>query len=98
ATWVLAAAGIHRRRSETHREFAHRTRQTGLLNDAAVDSFDRLAGRMDRVLFSRGGADGADRSAADAESAAIKASARRRVAWWQRLLLVLDPRDLLSTG
>jgi transglutaminase-like putative cysteine protease len=99
ATWVLAAASAHRRRSETHLEFATRVRNLGLLSEEANGALERLAHRMDRALYAPDRAQVSRRSdalAARSESAVIRRSARRRIAWWQQISLIVDPRDLLG--
>ena len=100
ATWLLAAAGAHRRRAETHLEFVDRVRRLGVLTRDADDALERLARRMDRALYgppAAGGAAAPDALAAWADSAAIRRSARRRIAWWQQLTLLVDPRALVSS-
>ncbi len=99
ATWVLAAASAHRRRSETHLEFAARVRKLGLLGNEGDEALERLAHRMDRVLYAPNMGDpdrNQDATAAWAESATVRRSARRRIAWWQQLSLIVDPRDLIG--
>ncbi|MHB1987379.1 MAG: DUF3488 and transglutaminase-like domain-containing protein [Acidimicrobiales bacterium] len=101
AVWVLAAASAHRRRAETHLEFVDRVRRLGLLSDAGNEALDKLAERMDRTLYGPEGAESAlraDAVAAWAESATVRRSARRRIAWWQQAFLLVDPRDLLGPG
>ena len=101
AGWMLAAAGAHRRRAETHLEFTDRVRRLGILTPAACDALTRLASRMDRLWYAPPGAGAAspgEAAAAWAEAATIRRAARRRIAWWQRLALVVDPRDLLRTA
>jgi transglutaminase-like putative cysteine protease len=100
-TWLLAAAGAHRRRAETHLEFVQRVRRLGMLSDDAVGALEQLAERMDRALYAPvGGRQGtaADAAAAWAESATVRRSARRRIAWWQQISLVVDPRDLIGSS
>lgn len=93
---TLAAAGAHRRRSETHREFAQRVRSLGILNEEANGALTRLAEREDRLLYGRGEVDERSALTARAESALVRRAARRRIAWWQQLFMVVDPRDLLG--
>ncbi|MHB8457872.1 MAG: DUF4129 domain-containing protein, partial [Acidimicrobiales bacterium] len=98
ASWVLAAAGAHRRRSETHIEFVDRVRRLGVLTHEANEALEALAHRMDRALYapSQGGVAEEDSKAAWSESATIRRSARRRISWWQQVSLLVDPRDLLG--
>ncbi|MGO9912112.1 MAG: transglutaminase domain-containing protein [Acidimicrobiales bacterium] len=99
ANWVLAAASAHRRRSETHLEFAARVRNLGLLGQEGDEALERLAHRMDRALYAPDRGDSArraDASAAWSDSALVRRSARRRIPWWQQLSLIVDPRDLLG--
>ncbi len=98
AVATLAVAGAHRRRAETHREYAERVRVLGLLGDDASDALFSLAARMDRLLYSGGGPSRAESRVAWAESAAVRRSARRNVPWWHQALLFVDPRDLLPVG
>ena len=101
AGWLLAIAGAHRRRAETHLEFADRVRRLGILTPDACDALGRLATRMDRLWYApveAGGASAVEAAAAWADAATIRRAAKRRIAWWQRLALVVDPRDLLRTS
>ena len=95
---MLAAGGTHRRRAETHREFADRVRFLGLLNDQASEALSSLAKRMDRFVYAPAAPTADDARSAWAESKVVCRSARRRVPRWQRLSLLVDPRDLLGSA
>lgn len=92
---VLAAAGMHRRRAETFQEFATRVRVSGVLTTDADAAFDRLAQTANRALFAPHSPTAEESQAAGADSAIVRRSARRSMAWWAKILLQLDPRDLL---
>ncbi|MGD0592901.1 MAG: transglutaminase domain-containing protein [Acidimicrobiales bacterium] len=92
---VLAAAGFHRRRAETFHEFVRRVRLAGALTSDADDAFARLADTTNRALFARLPPTEEESRLAVTDSVAIRRSARRSMAWWVKLLLQLDPRDLL---
>jgi transglutaminase-like putative cysteine protease len=95
-TWMLAAAGAHRRRAETHLEFVDRVRRLGLLNADALAALERLARGVDRALYSRSPAGGPVASAAWSDAAVVRRAIRRKISWWQKISVVLDPRDLLG--
>ncbi|HLI43811.1 MAG TPA: transglutaminase-like domain-containing protein [Acidimicrobiales bacterium] len=95
-TWMLAAAGAHRRRAETHLEFVDRVRRLGLLNAEALAALERLARSVDRALYSRSPAGGSAADAAWSDAAAVRRAIRRKISWWQKISVVLDPRDLLG--
>jgi transglutaminase-like putative cysteine protease len=92
---VLAAAGLHRRRAETFQEFATRVRVSGVLTMEADAAFDRLAQTANQALFAPMPPTPEQSRAAGADSAAVRRSARRSMGWWAKILLQLDPRDLL---
>jgi hypothetical protein len=96
AVVALAAAGLHRRRAETFQEFAKRVHVTGMLNEDAGTALDRLAQASNRALFARHSLTDDESRRAVSDSVAIRRSARRSMAWWAKLLLQLDPRDLLA--
>ncbi len=95
---VLAAAGYHRRRTETYSEFAQRVRLSGVLSPSAEDAFRRLVLDVNRASFGRGGLPRVDIDRAVSDARAVRKSAWRRVSWRQRLVAELDPRDLLSAA
>jgi hypothetical protein len=95
AVTVLAAAGLHRRRAETFQEFARRVRVAGVLTDEADSALRRLAEASNRALFARVPPTVEDSRAAIVDSVAVRRSARRSMSWWAKILLQLDPRDLL---
>lgn len=97
AVVALAAAGLHRRRAETFQEFATRVRVAGLLNDDAETALARLAETSNRALFGRQRLTDDDSRRAVNDSVAIRRSARHSMAWWAKILLQLDPRDLLAS-
>jgi transglutaminase-like putative cysteine protease len=92
---VLAAAGVHRRRAETFQEFAARVRVSGVLTSDADAAFDRLAQTANRALFAPRPPTADESHAAGADSAIVRRSARRSMGLWAKILLQLDPRDLL---
>jgi transglutaminase-like putative cysteine protease len=96
AVVALAVAGVHRRRAETFQEFATRVRRAGVLNNNAETALDRLAVSSNRALFARQGLTDDDSRRAASDAVAVRRSARRSMAWWAKLLLQLDPRDLLA--
>jgi len=96
AVVALAAAGLHRRRAETFQEFARRVRVAGLLNSDAETAFDRLAETSNRALFGRRRLTEDDSRRAVRDSVAVRRAARHSMAWWAKILLQLDPRDLLA--
>jgi hypothetical protein len=94
AITVMAAAGFHRRRAETFQEFTRRIRITGALTSEADDALSRLADTTNRALFARQPPTPEETVRAVADSVLVRRSARRSMAWWAKLLLQLDPRDL----
>jgi transglutaminase-like putative cysteine protease len=96
AVVALAAAGLHRRRAETFQEFATRVRLAGLLNEDAERALSRLADTSNRALFARQPLGHEEPRGALADSVAVRRSARRSMAWWAKILLQMDPRDLLA--
>lgn len=99
ATWLLATAGVHRRRAETNSEFVDRVRRLGLLAPDSVAALERLAAGVDRALYGRpDGPAATDPARTWADSAQVRRSLRRRLSLWQKISAVLDPRDLLGTA
>jgi transglutaminase-like putative cysteine protease len=96
AVVALAAAGLHRRRAETFQEFATRVRIAGVLDDDAEGALERLADTSNRALFAREVLDDDESRRATADSVAVRRSARHSMAWWAKILLQMDPRDLLA--
>jgi hypothetical protein len=96
AVVALAVTGVHRRRAETFQEFATRVHRAGVLNNNAETALDRLAVSSNRALFARQGLTDDDSRRAASDAVAVRRSARRSMAWWAKLLLQLDPRDLLA--
>jgi transglutaminase-like putative cysteine protease len=96
AVVALAAAGLHRRRAETFQEFATRVRVAGVLNQEAESALTRLADTSNRALFARQPLSDDEPRRARSDSVAVRRSAGRSMAWWARLLLQLDPRDLFA--
>jgi hypothetical protein len=96
AVMALAAAGVHRRRAETFQEFAHRVRVAGVLTDDADTALRRLAETSNLALFAGRPMTDEEPRRATSDSVAVRRSARRSMAWWTRILLQLDPRDLLA--
>jgi transglutaminase-like putative cysteine protease len=95
---ALAAAGLHRRRSETLAEFARRVQLAGLLTDEASQALGRVVQATNSTYFSlsRPTPDNVDAARTDARI--ICRSARRSISWWLRVLMSLDPRDLIGQG
>jgi hypothetical protein len=58
-------------------------------------AFDRLAQTANQALFAPMPPTPEQSRAAGADSAAVRRSARRSMGWWAKILLQLDPRDLL---
>jgi hypothetical protein len=98
AVGVLAAAGMHRRRAETFVEFSQRVRRAGALTSEADEALTRLADIANRALFARLPPSEDDSRRAVADSVVVRRSARRSMSWWAKLLLQLDPRDLISAS
>ena len=98
AVGVLAAAGMHRRRAETFVEFSQRVRRAGALTREADEALTRLADIANRALFARLPPSEDDSRRAVADSVVVRRSARRSMSWWAKLLLQLDPRDLISAS
>jgi hypothetical protein len=98
AVGVLAAVGIHRRRAETFVEFSQRVRRAGALTSEADEALTRLADVANRALFARLPPSADDSRSALADSVVVRRSARRSMSWWAKLLLQLDPRDLISAS
>jgi hypothetical protein len=96
AVLALAAAGLHRRRAETFQEFAARVRTAGMLSDEAEGALVRLAEASNRALFARQALTGDEPRRAFSDSVVVRRSARHSMAWWARILLQLDPRDLFA--
>jgi transglutaminase-like putative cysteine protease len=95
---VLAAAGYHRRRTETYSEFAQRVRLAGVLSGAGDDALRRLALEVNRAAFGRGPLSRGDISRAAVDARTVSRAAWRRVTWRQRLVAELDPRDLFRVA
>ncbi len=95
---LLEAAGFHRRRAETHVEFARRIHLAGVLPANGDAALGRLVDRLDRVSFGPRMLTATEVSAAAGEAAEVRRGMRRAVRRWQRLLLELDPRDLRRLG
>jgi hypothetical protein len=96
AVLALAAAGLHRRRAETFQEFAARVRVAGMLSDEAEGALLRLAETSNRALFARQALTSDEPRRAFSDSVVVRRSARHSMAWWARILLQLDPRDLFA--
>ena len=92
---ALAAAGYHRRRTETYSEFAQRVRLAGVLSSPADDCLRRLTLDLNRACFGRGPLAAADLVRAASYARVVRRAAWRKVSWRQRLLAELDPRDLV---
>jgi len=95
---VLAAAGYHRRRTETYSEFAQRVRLAGVLPSPADDALRRLAIEVNKACFGRGPLPRADIAQAASDARAIRRAAWKRVSWRQRVVAELDPRDLVRVA
>ncbi len=96
AIGVLAATGLHRRRAETFLEFARRVRRAGALTSEADEALTRLADSANRALFARLPPTREESRRAASDLLVVRRAARRSMGWWSKLLLQLDPRDLLT--
>jgi transglutaminase-like putative cysteine protease len=95
---ALAAAGLHRRRAETLTEFARRVQLAGLLTDDASLALSRVVRATNSTYFSRLRPTTENVEAAREDSRLVCRSARRSISWWLRVLMSLDPRDLIGQG
>ena len=91
---TLDLAGIRRRRAETYLELARRVTSTGVLSDEAELAFRNLARLATTASYA--GAPPGDFAARQAtrDASTVVHSARRRIAYWQRIAAALDPRSL----
>jgi hypothetical protein len=91
---TLDLAGIRRRRAETYLELARRVTSTGVLSDEAELAFRNLARLATTASYA--GAPPGDIAARQAtrDASTVVHSARRRIAYWQRIAAALDPRSL----
>jgi hypothetical protein len=96
ASRTLGLAGVVRRRGETHLELARRVASSGVLSAEAEAAFFDLARLVERACYaaSAPGPSGARQAFADAET--VVRSARRKLARWQLVMTMLDPRGLVA--
>jgi transglutaminase-like putative cysteine protease len=89
---TLDLAGIRRHRAETYLELATRVTSTGVLSGEAELAFRDLAELVTTASYGvvPRGDFGARQAMTDAGM--VVRSARRSVAWWQRVAAALDPR------
>jgi hypothetical protein len=93
---ILAVAGLHRRRAETFPEFAQRVRMAGVLNADADDALRRMARVANHAAFSLRPPTASQAAKVRADAAVVQRIARRRIPRWQRLVLIVDPRQTAS--
>ncbi len=94
----LGAAGMHRRRAETFDEYARRVRSSGLLSEPADDALRRLVRAANQAVFGGAPPTMEQMKGAASDASVVRRSVRKSLAWWQRILVEVDPRDLVRTG
>ncbi len=91
---LLAAAGFHRRRAETFDEYARRVRTSGVLSTPADAALGRLVQVTNRAMFGKSPPTPEEMKGAASDSSLVRRAARKRLAWWQKIIMGVDPRDL----
>jgi hypothetical protein len=94
---LLAAAGFHRRRAETFDEYARRVRISGVLSTSADAALVRLVQATNRAMFGKTPPTPEEMKSVASDSTLVRRSARKRLAWWQKIVMEVDPRDLART-